>query len=60
MVNSPHMNFRPTATNMVATVKNIIGHRTAPEVTVALADLSRTTSSMKVLGSYPTALGVAK
>ena len=31
MVTSPHMNFRPTATNMVATVKNIIdGYRMGP------------------------------
>ena len=60
-INLAHIESRPTGDELgnYVFVLDILGHRTAPDVTAALADLSRTASFMKVLGSYPTALGVA-
>ena len=60
-INLAHIEPRPTGDELgnYVFVLDILGHRTAPDVTVALADLSRTASFMKVLGSYPTAIGVA-
>ena len=60
-INLAHIESRPTGEELgnYVFVLDIIGHRTDPEVTAALADLSRTASFLKVLGSYPIAIETA-
>ncbi len=56
-INLAHIESRPTGEELgtYVFVLDILGHRTDPDVTAALADLSRTASFLKVLGSYPAA-----
>lgn len=56
-VNLAHIESRPTGEELgsYVFVLDILGHRTDPEVAAALADLSKTASFLKVLGSYPKA-----
>lgn len=56
-VNLAHIESRPTGEELgtYVFVLDILGHRTDPQVAAALADLSRTASFLKVLGSYPKA-----
>lgn len=56
-INLAHIESRPTGEELgtYVFVLDILGHKTDPDVRAALAELSRTASFLKVLGSYPTA-----
>ena len=56
-INLAHIESRPTGEELgtYVFVLDILGHRTDPDITAALADISRTASFLKVLGSYPAA-----
>lgn len=56
-INLAHIESRPTGEELgnYVFVLDVVGHREDPEVAAALAELSRTASFLKVLGSYPAA-----
>ena len=56
-VNLAHIESRPTGEELgnYVFVLDIIGHRTDPDISAALSEISRTASFLKVLGSYPIA-----